>query len=82
MSPSSGIVTFLFTDIEGSTGHWERRPDLMRPALVRHNEIIRDAVSHPLVAARRKAVTLRFARTAAALLHALADPDAVPDGRL
>jgi hypothetical protein len=44
--------------------------------------IVRDAPHHALAGARRKAVTLRFARAAAALLHALADPDAVLDGRL
>lgn len=44
--------------------------------------IARDAPAHPLAGARRKAVTLRFAHAAAGLLHALADPDAVPDGRL
>jgi hypothetical protein len=44
--------------------------------------IIRDAPAHPLTGARRKAVTLRFAQAAAGLLHALADPDGVPDGRL
>jgi hypothetical protein len=44
--------------------------------------IIRDARSHPLTGARRKAVTLRFAHAAAGLLHALSDPDGVPDGRL
>jgi hypothetical protein len=40
-------------------------------------EIIRDAACHPLVAARRKAVTLRFARAAAYRLHGLADPQGV-----
>jgi hypothetical protein len=44
--------------------------------------ILRDAPHHPLAGARRKAVTLRFARTAASLLHALADPDVIADGRL
>jgi hypothetical protein len=44
--------------------------------------IVRDSPHHALAGARRKAVTLRFARTAASLLHALADPDAVMDGRL
>ena len=38
--------------------------------------ILRDAPCHPLAGARRKAVTLRFARAAAATLHALADPEA------
>lgn len=37
--------------------------------------VIRAAPPHPLAGARRKAVTLRFAQTAAARLHALADPD-------
>jgi CysZ protein len=44
--------------------------------------ILREAPPHPLAGARRKAVTLRFAHAAAGLLHALADPDAVADGRL
>jgi hypothetical protein len=39
--------------------------------------ILREAPCHPLAGARRKAVTLRFARAAAATLHALADPEAV-----
>jgi len=44
--------------------------------------IMRDPRRHPLAGARRKAVTLRFAHAAAALLHSLADPDGIPDGRL
>jgi predicted ATPase/class 3 adenylate cyclase len=38
-------VTFLLTDIEGSTQLWERRPDSMRSALARHDEIVRKAVA-------------------------------------
>jgi hypothetical protein len=37
-------------------------------------EIMRDAPVHALIAARRKAVTLSFARTAAQRLHGLWDP--------
>ncbi len=37
--------------------------------------ILRDPQPHLLAGARRKAVTLRFARLAALKLHALADPD-------
>jgi hypothetical protein len=44
--------------------------------------VLREAAHHPLAGARRKAVTLRFAHAAASLLHALADPDGIPDGRL
>jgi predicted ATPase/class 3 adenylate cyclase/Flp pilus assembly protein TadD len=40
----SGTVTFLFTDIEGSTQRWERRPDAMRVALARHNTLVREAI--------------------------------------
>ena len=35
----SGTVTFLFTDIEGSTRLWEEHPDAMRDALARHDEL-------------------------------------------
>ena len=38
----SGTVTFLFTDIEGSTRLWEEHPDAMRDALARHDELLRD----------------------------------------
>jgi predicted ATPase/class 3 adenylate cyclase len=40
-----GTVTFLLTDIEGSTQLWERQPDAMRWALARHDEIVRKAVA-------------------------------------
>ena len=42
--PPSGTVTFLFTDIEGSTRLWEDYPDAMPGAFVRHDAILRDAV--------------------------------------
>ena len=37
----SGTVTFLFTDIEGSTALWEQRPDEMRAALMDHDTLLR-----------------------------------------
>ena len=40
-SPPAGTVTFLFTDIEGSTKMWERYPQAMHRALSRHDEILR-----------------------------------------
>jgi len=40
----SGTVTFLFTDLEGSTRLWEEHPEAMQAALARHDEILRDAV--------------------------------------
>ncbi len=42
----SGIVTFLFTDIEGSTPVWEREPDQMRLALARHDAILRTTIAN------------------------------------
>ena len=38
---------------------------------------MREAPEHRLAAARRKAVTLRFARAAALRLHTMLDPGAV-----
>ncbi|MGB8646152.1 MAG: AAA family ATPase, partial [Anaerolineae bacterium] len=41
----SGIVTFLFTDIEGSTRLWEQHPDAMRQAMTRHDVLIEETVA-------------------------------------
>jgi predicted ATPase/class 3 adenylate cyclase len=38
-------LTFLFTDVEGSTRLWEQRPDAMRAALERHDAIVRTAIA-------------------------------------
>jgi class 3 adenylate cyclase len=40
----SGTVTFLFTDIEGSTPLWDSFADAMGAALARHDEILRSAI--------------------------------------
>ncbi len=40
----TGTVTFLFTDLEGSTRLWEQHPVAMKAALARHDAILRDAV--------------------------------------
>jgi class 3 adenylate cyclase len=45
----SGVVTFLFTDVEGSTRRWEADADSMRSALSAHDEVLRGAID----AARR-----------------------------
>ena len=44
MPSSSGVVTFLFTDIEGSSRLWEREPERMRLALAHHDAVGRRAV--------------------------------------
>ena len=40
----TGTVTFLFTDIEGSTRLWESDHDAMREALSSHDAILREAI--------------------------------------
>lgn len=44
-SASSGVLTFLFTDIEGSTRRWEDDADGMRASLATHDRVLRDAIS-------------------------------------
>ena len=44
MASPSGTVTFLFTDIEGSTKLWQEQPDAMAIAHARHDEILREAI--------------------------------------
>jgi len=41
----TGTLTFLFTDIEGSTRLWEQHPEAMQAALARHDAILRQAVA-------------------------------------
>jgi transcriptional regulator with XRE-family HTH domain len=41
----SGTVTFLFSDIEGSTDLWEHTPEAMRRSLARHDQIMSDAIA-------------------------------------
>ena len=40
----SGVVTFLFTDVEGSTRRWEADAQAMRAALAAHDKVLRDAI--------------------------------------
>ena len=42
--PPTGVVTFLFTDIEGSTRRWEADADDMRVSLIAHDKVLRDAI--------------------------------------
>src|SRR5687768_16944386 len=40
----AGTITFLFTDIEGSTRLWEEAAEGMRGALARHDELLRETI--------------------------------------
>lgn len=37
---ATGVVTFLFTDIEGSTRIWEQEPEAMKADLARHDHLL------------------------------------------
>jgi class 3 adenylate cyclase len=36
----TGTLTFLFTDVEGSSGPWETQPQAMRAAMARHDALL------------------------------------------
>ena len=36
----TGTVTFLLTDVEGSTQRWEAAPEAMAAAIARHYELL------------------------------------------
>jgi class 3 adenylate cyclase len=40
----SGVVTFLFTDVEGSTRRWETDAEEMRAAMAAHDKVLRTAI--------------------------------------
>jgi len=41
----TGTVTFLLTDIEGSTRNWETSPGAMRTALLRHDDLLNEGIA-------------------------------------
>src|SRR5919199_2407006 len=41
----TGTVTFLFTDIAGSTALWEQQPETARLALMRHDALVEQIVA-------------------------------------
>ena len=42
--PPTGTLTFLFTDIEGSTRLWQSAPVAMQASLARHDELLREGI--------------------------------------
>jgi predicted ATPase/class 3 adenylate cyclase len=72
--PPSGTVTFLFTDIEGSTQLWEQHPQAMPAALARHDTILRQPIAAHggvIVKTTGDGVHAAFARTTDAVTAAL-----------
>ena len=43
----TGTVTFLYTDLENSTAHWECQPQAMRAADARHDTAARTEMVSP-----------------------------------
>jgi len=41
----TGTVTFMFTDLEGSTRPWEEQPAAMQDSLARHDAILHEAIA-------------------------------------
>ena len=69
----SGTVTFLFTDIEGSTRRWESDPEAMRSALALHDEVLRSAMGRGrlVVQATGDGVSAAFGSARAAIAAAV-----------
>jgi predicted ATPase/class 3 adenylate cyclase len=42
--PQTGVLTFVFTDREGSTTRWDRAPEAMANALATHDTIVSDTL--------------------------------------
>ena len=70
----TGTVTFLFTDIEGSTQRWDAHREAMSAAVQRHDAIVRaamDAHGGYVFKTLGDAFCVAFARTDAAVAAAL-----------
>ena len=80
----TGTVTFLFTDLEGSTRQWEEHPETMGMALARHDEILREAVEGQggvVVKTTGDGIHAAFGAPAGALAAALAAQRALAAAR-
>jgi class 3 adenylate cyclase len=62
----TGTVTFLFSDIEGSTQRWEQHRDEMKTAVAWHDTIVRKAVEAKRHSTRREPSSTRIGRKSAA----------------
>src|SRR5690349_12275269 len=76
----TGTVTFLFTDIEGSTTRWEQQPTAMKAALDQHDALLRAAfATHAgtVIQTAGDSFVVVFARPGDALAAALAAQQAL-----
>jgi class 3 adenylate cyclase len=75
MAGSSRVVTFLFTDIEGSTRLWQADEAAMRSALSRHDQLLRMVVAEHegrVFSAMGDGMAAAFGSASAAVMAALA----------
>jgi class 3 adenylate cyclase len=73
----TGTVTFLLTDVEGSTKRWEAEPEAMATAIARHYEILERAISdaggvRPVEQGEGDSVVGAFSRASDAVAAAVA----------
>lgn len=73
----TGTVTFLLTDVEGSTKRWEADPEAMATAIARHYEILERAISdaggvRPVEQGEGDSVVGAFSRASDAVAAAVA----------
>ena len=79
----TGTVTFLFTDIEGSTTRWEHHRQAMQTALARHDALMREIIAAHAGTVFKTvgdAVCAVFPTATAALEAAIAAQRAIRDG--
>ncbi|MCU1350818.1 MAG: regulatory protein LuxR [Acidimicrobiales bacterium] len=72
----SGTITFLLTDVEGSTATWEAAPEAMAKAIDRHYEVLADVIGRhhgvrPVEQGEGDSVVAAFSRAADAVAAAL-----------
>ena len=73
----TGTVTFLLTDVEGSTQRWEAAPAAMAVAIARHYELLEQAIEghggvRPVEQGEGDSVVAAFSRASDAVAAALA----------
>src|SRR4051794_33893078 len=72
----TGTVTFLLTDVEGSTASWERAPEAMAKAIDRHYQILAEVIGlhrgvRPVEQGEGDSVVAAFSRGTDAVAAAL-----------
>src|SRR5262249_54924714 len=71
----TGTVTFLFTDLEGSSRLWEEFPEAMEDSLARHDAVLRESIEQHgghVVKMRGDGAHAAFATAESAIVAAIA----------